>query len=148
MTMIEPSPVFFGNMGPVAGYRVTASEESAPLYAILAGCFITLAILMVGYRIVWQSRYPRKATRLTIIVVAGCLSIGWFALWIWKHAGNDSLIPNEGIWNFAVQLPTMWFWSFCILLVIGVVRLFVWFVASIERIGENKTETKDPILIP
>jgi hypothetical protein len=106
-------------VGPIDAYRVTASAESAPWHAAIAGCCLALAVTTAGFWLLRHRNVNTVAGRVGILVVIGCGSVGWVAGWLWQHSGTEAVVPARGVWNFAVELPWVWFAVLGGLLVVG-----------------------------
>jgi hypothetical protein len=107
---------------PVIGYRVTISADAAPWYAAIAGCCLALAVAVSGFWLIHHRTLTTLAGRLMMLVVTGCVSVGWVALRLWHHSGKDELLPLNGAWDFMLALPWLWGGLLGVLLFLGAVH--------------------------
>jgi hypothetical protein len=115
----------WANLGPPR-YQITAPAEVAPYYAVIAGVFLTFAAVLAGYGLLRRRVLAVWHARIVALVVAGCVSAGWVAAWVWQHAGRAAVLPTDGVWNFAVELPDVWFVVLAGFLVVTAARLVRW----------------------
>ena len=123
--MVDPTPIVLANLGPPS-YRVTTPADSAPYYSLVAGFCLGLAILLAVHWWVKHRTVRGRLGRLTLLVFAGCVSIGWFSAWIAHNAGRTDLIPLKGAWNYAVELPSAWLAVLVVLTGAGMIRFAIW----------------------
>jgi hypothetical protein len=132
----------WANLGPPTGYKVTAPAEAAHYYAVTAGVFMAFAALLAGYGLLRRRTLAGKYRRVLFLAVAGCVSVGWAAAWVWQNAGRAALVPTGGVWNLAVDLPVIWQVVLIALLAVAAARV-VRGCAGVVSGGPTSTPSSD-----